>query len=98
MTEMDFDELDKAVSTLMKDAGVPAPRNDHPDPAAQANDTDTKTDTSSQAASVAAKRRGKFMDVVRPGAYTSSKSSSQSLSAKREGVALQRSAPSRPSG
>ena len=71
MTEFDFEELDKAVSDLMKDNGTP---NDDLKPSATAQTASPSpvAEPSEQVApqkspdSLAVKRRGKFMDVMHP--------------------------------
>lgn len=67
MTELDFDELDKAVSDLMKDADT---HDDTPAAVAPAEPADEpNNETSGEPVAVAAvpapalKRRGQFMDV-----------------------------------
>lgn len=67
MTEFDFDELDKAVSDLMKDvdspsAETPAEAANHQSAPAPAAPPSAPTPPSQ---SLAVKRRGKFMDMVR---------------------------------
>lgn len=77
MTEIDFDELDKAVNSLMADVSKPAPEtpastpvNSSSTPAVSSTPTTNSVpvngDTKSAAPSLAAKRRGQFMDIVRP--------------------------------
>lgn len=64
MTELDFDELDKAVNSLMAENGTeeaPAPA-----PAPSAPAPDSSSSASAPAASPAVRRRGQFMDVIRP--------------------------------
>ena len=74
MTELDFDELDKAVNDLMKDVETP-PSTTQAASAGQADQNAPDTSIQPQPAPVAAvdttpppafKRRGKFMDVVAP--------------------------------
>lgn len=78
MTELDFDELDKAVNSLMADdssAPVASASGTKPtdppsvstSPAVSVESTD-KADSKPAAPSLATKRRGQFMDFVRPGA------------------------------
>lgn len=114
MTELDFEELDKAVSSLMKDVATPepsdasSPKNSAtavvpaPEDSAPADSDESSGETSSgftkppaqptrpavtgtQPASLAAKRRGKVMDVVRP----SHPISDVKKPVKRKGVSLQ---------
>jgi hypothetical protein len=102
MTELDFEELDKAVSNLMSNVDT-SKRNtavDDPEDKVVTLDTsvlaassdvpsvDGKTNTSSQSASapLAVKRRGQFMDMVHP---SSDMKTSPSASPTRRGMTIQ---------
>lgn len=81
MTELDFDELDKAVNSLMAENGTeetPAPA-----PASPASVPDVPSSTPAPAASPAV-RRGQFMDVIRP----SSSMRPAPMAAKREAATV----------
>ena len=67
MTELDFDELDKAVSSLMAENGTPDTAEQSPveAPTAPAPSAPTPPVTT---ASPAVRRRGQFMDVMHPSA------------------------------
>lgn len=97
MTEIDFDELDKAVNSLMADTSTPktSPSSDNsvdesrsstPTETAQNSSSATKAPLSESkpaAPPLATKRRGQFMDIVRP---TATKSTS--FPTHRQGVTI----------
>lgn len=104
MTEMDFEELDKAVSNLMEKAGATSSSKSQtsassdgassPQPSAKSSDTSVEPESSSR--SVAEKRQRKFMDFV-PASKPSSPAGDNKTTArppKRYGVTLQPTTPS----
>lgn len=109
MTELDFDELDKAVNDLMSDTGEPAPAADTvvsapapvaavPTPAAApvAATSDTAATPPSTAPAtppLAVKRRGRFMDVMGPAPQPAA---SPAPTVQREGVAIASPSPDEP--
>ncbi|RWZ78970.1 MAG: hypothetical protein EOT04_02555 [Candidatus Chaera renei] len=72
MKELDFDELDKAVSAVLEPAAAPSqpakPDTANPAPEAVEPDRSAAAAPKNDAASLVPSRRGQFMDVVRPAA------------------------------
>ncbi len=119
MTDLDFDELDKAVNSLMTGTSnatapddtaaspvvtAPPVHNDTSSPQATPSGSSASTNTTSAsptAGSLATKRRGQFMDIVRPGntATAASSASAPAVPAapaapamRRQGISVQPSA------
>ena len=89
MTELDFDELDKAVNTIMTQKPT---TDDTSTPASDTLADPSPVVAQQEAPSVlATKRRGQFMDVMHPSSDMTTKSTSASLpsSPSRQGVSLQ---------
>lgn len=102
MTDIDFDELDQAVNTIMKNSGnTPVPRTSETSDDVEATTPEatpvsvTTTPTaepapeaqpSTTSANIPPKRQGRFMDVVHPS--SDMKSATASLPIKRLGVTI----------
>lgn len=89
MTELDFEELDKAVSDLMQDGGTTAGKDEHAQqhssaPAQQAVEPVHKP-VASAAMPLAMKRRGRFMDVM---VRSNVKSDAADQPVKRHGITV----------
>jgi hypothetical protein len=112
MKELDFDELDRAVNTLMGDASsVPAPRPHDDDdtktleiPSTLGNDqpipiftppTESSVTPVANAPVPAARRGGRFMDVVHPSSDMKTSTGVAPRPVSRQGVTIAPSVPSR---